>query len=106
MLQLVQFVKRLDATLVDNYDKNTPFSFAKLYIKDGFWRMAVSDTDAWNFCYVIPQFNKVKNIEDIEVLVQNCPQMGWCESLPFFCAAAETARDVINTLLHELNLPN
>ena len=106
MMHLGQCVQRLIATLVDNYEKNTPFSFAKLYIKDGFWRMAVSDTDAWNFCYVIPQFNKVKNIEDIEVLVQNCPQMGWCESLPFFCAAAETARDVINTLLHELNLPN
>ena len=31
--------------------------------------------------------------------------MRWCESPTFFCAASETARYVIDTLLHELNLP-
>ena len=60
MIQLVQFVKRLIATLADNYDKNTHFKFAKLDIKYGFWRLAFSDIDAWNFCCVLPQDNKVK----------------------------------------------
>ena len=31
--------------------------------------------------------------------------MGWCESPPFFCAASETARDVVDTLLQEISLP-
>ena len=50
------------ATHVDNYGENTPFKFAKLGIKYGFWRLAVSDTDAFNFYYVLPQDNKEKNI--------------------------------------------
>ena len=62
MIQLGQCVQRLIATLADNYDKSTPFNLEKLYIKDGFWRLAVSDTYAWNFCYVLSQANKLKNI--------------------------------------------
>ena len=105
MIQLGQWLQQIIATLADNYDENAPLKFAKLYIKDGFWRLAVSYIDTWNFCYVIPQAKKVKNIEDIEVVVPNCLQMGCCESPPFFCAASETARYVIDTLLHEVNLP-
>ena len=103
VIYLGQCVQQLIATLAENYDKNTPLKFAKLDIKDGFWRLLVSDTDAWNLCYVLPQVHKVKNIEDIEVVLPNCLQMGWCELPPFFCAASETARDVIDTLLHEVN---
>ena len=72
MIHMGQCVQRLIATLLGNYDKNNPFNFAKLDIKDVFWRLSVSDTDVWNFCYVLPQDNKVKNIEDIEVVVPNC----------------------------------
>ena len=106
IIQLGQCVLQLIATLVENYDGNTRFKFSKLEIKDGVWRLAVSDTDAWNFCYVIPQANNVKNIEDIKVLVKNCLQMGWCESTQFFCAASETAGNVIDTLLHKVNIPD
>ena len=49
MIQLVKSVQRLIATPVDNYIKETPFRFAKLEIKDGFWRLAVRDTYVWNF---------------------------------------------------------
>ena len=55
---------------------------------------------------MIPQDKKVKNIEDIKVVVRNYSQIGWCELPPFFCKASETARNVINTLLHEVNLPD
>ncbi len=105
MVQLGQCIQRLVATLADNYDPENPFMFAKLDIKDGFWRMAVSDDDAWNFCYVLPQENPTGNIDDTLLVVPNCLQMGWCESPPFFCAASETARDVIDTLLMETSLP-
>ena len=105
MVQLGNCVQRIIALLADNYDPSQPFLFSKLDIKDGFWRMAVSEDDAWNFCYVLPQSAPVTNIEDILIVVPSCLQMGWCESPPFFCAASETARDVIEALLEEVNLP-
>ena len=105
MIQLGLCMQRIVATLADNFDPNKPFKFAKLDIKDGFWRMAVSDLDAWNFCYVLPQETPPTNIDDTQIVVPNCLQMGWCESPPFFCASSETARDVIDTLLKEAALP-
>ena len=54
MIQLGQYVQRIISTLTDNYDETTPFKFAKIDIKDEFWRLEVSNTDAWSFCYVIP----------------------------------------------------
>ena len=105
MVQLGNCVQRMIVLLADKYDPAQPFLFSKLDIKDGFWRMAVSNEDAWNFCYVLPQFEPVNNIKDIMIVVPNCLQMGWCESPPFFCAASETARDVIDALLQELCLP-
>ena len=62
MIHMVQCVQRLISTLAYNYDKNTPFRFARLDIKYDFGRLMVSDTDIWNFYYVLPQANKVKNI--------------------------------------------
>lgn len=106
MIQLGNCIQRLVALLADNYDPDQPFLFAKLDIKDGFWRMAVNEEDAWNFCYVLPTNNPNCALEDIEIVVPNCLQMGWCESPPFFCAASETARDVIEALLLESQLPS
>ena len=105
MIQLGNCVQRLIALLADNYNPKKPFLFAKLDIKDGFWRMSVNTEDAWNFCYVLPSANENCALEDIEIVVPNCLQMGWCESPPFFCAASETARDVIEALLLETQLP-
>ena len=105
MVQLGQCIQRLIATIADNYDPSRPFYFAKLDIKDGFWRMGVSATDAWNFCYVLPQLEEPENLDDVLIVVPNCLQMGWCESPPFFCAASETARDVITSLLTQPCLP-
>ena len=70
-------MKLIIATLADTYDENTPFRFLKLDIKDGFWSLAVSETYAWNFCYVIPQFNKSQNIKYIKVVFPNFLQMVW-----------------------------
>ena len=62
IIQQRQCVQRLIATLTDNYDDNTPFKFEKMDIKYGFWRLAVSDIDTWNLCYVLPKANKVKKL--------------------------------------------
>ena len=105
MAQLGSVLKRIVALLADHRTSGTIFQFSKLDIKDGFWRLAVNDTDAWNFCYVLPQQDKPRNIDDIEIVVPNCLQMGWCESPPFFCASSETARDIIQTLLTKNDLP-
>ena len=102
MVQLGACVKRLIATMAENYDKTKPFKFCKLDIKDGFWRLVVHEKDAWNFCYVLPpKDGKHKHIDETLLVVPNSLQMGWCESPPFFCAASETARDIIDRLIRE-----
>ena len=102
MSQLGSVVRRLIATMADHYDPGKPFAFSKLDIKDGFWRLGVNDSDAWNFCYVLPKDGGYDNIDDTLIVVPNCLQMGWTESPPYFCTASETARDVIQEVL----LPN
>ena len=101
MAQLGTSVKRLVCTMANNYEPMKPFIFTKLDIKDGFWRLAVNDSDAWNFCYVLPAESEITDLDEVEIVVPNSLQMGWTESPPYFCAASETARDVI-----ELILPN
>jgi hypothetical protein len=104
MTQLGQTIKRIVATMAQNHNTEKPFKFAKIDIKDGFWRMAVNDTNAWNFCYVLP--DNAPNIDEITIVVPNSLQMGWCESPPFFCASTETARDIIDMLISSnANLP-
>ncbi len=99
MGQLGSVVRRLIALMADHYDPSKPFAFSKLDIKDGFWRLAVSDSDAWNFCYVLPKDGGYSELDDTEIVVPNCLQMGWTESPPYFCTASETARDVIQVML-------
>ena len=96
MNQLGFVLKRIIHTMASHYNPKRPFFFSKLDIKDGFWRLTVNDRDAWNFCYALP--NKSLNIDETEIVVPNCLQMGWCESPPFFCASSETARDIIDKL--------
>ena len=67
--------------------------FAKLDIKDGFWRLSVEKGTEWNFAYVLPPAPG-QAADDVELVVPSALQMGWCESPAFFCAASETARDV------------
>jgi hypothetical protein len=83
--------------MAKNFDTQKPFMFSKLDIKDGFWRMAVNDENAWNFYYVLP--GKSTDIDDTSIVVPNSLQMGWCESPPFFCAGTETAHDIIDDIL-------
>ena len=77
-IHIVQCVHRIKSTLAENYNEEAPLQFSKLYIKDSFWGLEVSDTYAWNFFYVLPQFQDFKDIEDIKVVVPNCLQMVWC----------------------------
>jgi hypothetical protein len=58
-------------------------------IQDGFWRLNCHGEE-WNFCDIWPQ----KPGEPCRLVVPTSLQMGWVESPPYFCAAAETARDV------------
>ena len=59
------------------------FYFAKLDVKDGFWQMAVSGDNAWNFCYILPSINESDDMDNIELVVPNNLQMGWSESPPY-----------------------
>jgi hypothetical protein len=106
MAQLGLCIQQMIAMLADNYNLQNPFYPIKLDIKDSFWRMAVSDDDAWNFSYVLPSLKTLTNEDDIELVVPNSLQMGWCKSPPFFCSRSEMARDVIKTLMSNPNLPH
>ena len=98
MAQLGKCIRRLVATMAKHHKRHKPFLFAKLDIKDGFWRMAVGNDEAWNFCYVLPSITPVTSVDHIELVVPNSLQMGWCESPPFFCSGTETVWDVIAKL--------
>jgi hypothetical protein len=76
------------------------FLFAKLDVKDGFWRMAVPADDEFNFCCVMPTLPGATTAETMIVVLAS-PQMGWKHSPPFFCATSETGRDVGQHLLHQ-----
>ena len=54
MAQLGLVIKRIIYTMALHRHHGLPFKCTKLDVKDGFWRMAVTDEDAWKFCYVIP----------------------------------------------------
>jgi hypothetical protein len=64
--------------------------------------MVVHPNDAYNFCYVLPPKSKDTPIDDIILVIPDSLQMGWCESPPFFCAATETARDIITYLIKHI----
>jgi hypothetical protein len=106
MAQLGHCLKRIVSTMADNYVPTKPFMFTKLDIKDGFWRLRVSNDDAWHFCYVLPSLKKDISEDETELVVPNSLQMGWSESPPFFCAASETARDIISRIVSNPTLPS
>ncbi len=99
MAELGQVVRRIISLLADHCDPNKPFKFAKIDIKDGFWRMVVSQIDAWNFCYTIPPKEPTEDFGERLIVVPTALQMGWRESPPYFCTATETARDIIASLM-------
>jgi hypothetical protein len=68
---------------------------SKIDLSDGFWRMIVEQDEVWNFCYVMPDPPGAP----IRIVVPSALQMGWAQSPAYFCAATETARDLIQGLV-------
>jgi hypothetical protein len=93
MYELGNVIPRIIWAMALSKDKTTPFMFTKVDLKDGYWRMAVNADDAWNFAYVLPGAGPD---DPIQLVIPDALQMGWSESPPFFCAATETARDIID----------
>ena len=83
MVQIGLALRNLIASMSDHPKPNLTFLLSKLDIKYGFWCMAVTDEDSWNFCYVLHLLNPGDSIDDIEIMIPNILQMGWCESPPF-----------------------
>ena len=77
MIQSGPCVKRIIATLADNYNPNQPLRFDKLVIKDGFWRIQVNGKYSWNFDYVVLFFALTISVHNITIVVPNCLLMGW-----------------------------
>ena len=93
MDQIGTVLRRIIEALAAALLEEGPITFSKLDIKDGFWRMTSAEGEEWNFAYVLPS----NPGEPVQIVVPSALQTGWAESLPFFCAASETARDVAET---------
>jgi hypothetical protein len=94
--QLGHSLKRLIHAFADA-DDDAVILLAKWDIQDGFWRLNCRQGEEWNFCYVWPQAPG----EPRRLVVPTSLQMGWVESLPYFCAASETARDIaVEYIIH------
>ena len=91
MYELGNVIPRIIQEMAAAPNNGVPILFTKIDLKDGYWRMVVSEDDAWNFAYVLPPENAT---DDIQLVIPDALQMGWSESPPFFCAATETARDL------------
>eukprot|EP00957_Ditylum_brightwellii_P161748 12315314-Ditylum_brightwellii.AAC.1 len=88
------------AHMADHYNKELPFKFCKLDIKDGFRQLVVNPATAWNFYYVSPQKDGKlpENIDNINLVVLFSIQLGWLEPPPYFCSGSETLHIVIQEL--------
>jgi hypothetical protein len=75
-------------------DTRRPIFFTKIDLKDGYWRVRVTENGKWNFAYALPQLSQ-DSPEDITLILCLALAMGWIDSPPFFCGVTETARDVM-----------
>jgi hypothetical protein len=64
--------------------------FAKVDLKDGYWRMIVEEISHYNLAYILPGPPDAP----IQLVIPSALQMGWNESPAYFCAATETTRDI------------
>ena len=55
MAELGNILPRLIYAVATAPDAAGPILFSKLDIKDGYWRMVVSEDDEWHFAYVLPK---------------------------------------------------
>ena len=85
-LRLLDFLSKVPADEV--------IMLSKIDLSDGFWRMIVNEESKWNFAYVLPDLPG----RPIQLVVPSALQMGWTESPGYFCAATETARDIVQGL--------
>ena len=84
MLKLGQVLQRIIHTMKAHQSKKYPIFFFKSDIKDGLWKLAVSNNNTWNFSYALPLASPTYNIDDIDLVIPNSLQMGLSKSPPFF----------------------
>lgn len=92
--ELGQVLPRL-LTFMSETPRHEHINFSKIDLSDGFWRMIVGEADCWNFAYVLPD----PPGHQTRLVIPHALQMGWTESPGFFCAATETTRDIIQSLM-------
>jgi hypothetical protein len=64
----------------------------KLDLSGGFWQMVIESGEEYNFAFQMP---KRKGGPDITYIVPSSLQMGWKNSLAYFCIAMQTTRELI-----------
>jgi hypothetical protein len=95
----MQFGRTLQRILQGIFDADPrfgPVHLIKVDIADGYYRVYINPTDIPKLGVVFP----TKAGEEPMVAFPLRLPMGWVESPPYFCAAAETACDLANARLH------
>src|SRR5687768_13682780 len=80
-----------------NAPPGPPIYFSKLNINDGFWRMVVSEENAYNFGFILPPIPNDPKPGTHIVITMLLP-MGWTLSPANFCVTSKTSRDIAPTL--------
>ena len=94
MKELGRVLERLVSLMAVAPSNSPDFRFSKLDIKDGFWRVKVTEQDSWIFCYVLPPkiINGNVSLDDIRIVVPDSLQMEWTES-PSFSALRQKRQE-------------
>ena len=77
-------------------DCSWEIDWQKIDLSDGFWRMIVEDSKAYNFVYQLP---RRAGDSELFYVVPSSLQMGWKNSPPYFCTATESTRSLFVRLL-------
>lgn len=97
--EAMQFGRTLDRILHKIRFANPKFGpvfLCKLDVSDGFYRISLSSSGALKLAVVLPPTEGEPQLVAIPLSLP----MGWKQSPPAFCAATETAADLVNRALH------
>jgi hypothetical protein len=78
-----------------------PVYLAKYNISDGFYRIFLEPDDTLKLGVLMPRYDGEPQL----VAVPLSLTMGWVSSPPTFCAASETAADIVNASLYRHTVP-
>jgi len=91
-MQFGRTLQRLMQRILDADPQFGPVYMAKIDISDGFYRIGLAPRDAPKLGVLLPRYSGEEPMIAIPLVLP----MGWVNAPPYFCAATETAADLMN----------